>query len=46
MLRQHGHSRFSYSVRPSSTEFFDALVNYEPEIEAAAITSLKSTISN
>ena len=31
MFRAHGHSRFSYSVRPSSSEFFDQLVAYEPK---------------
>jgi hypothetical protein len=31
MFRTNGRSRFSYSVRPSSTEFFDELVAYQPE---------------
>ena len=31
MFRAHGRSRFSYSVRPSSGEFFDELVAYEPK---------------
>src|SRR5256885_4096795 len=30
MMWDGGHSRFTYAVRPSSTEFFDALVNFVP----------------
>ena len=31
MFRANGKSRFSYSVRPSSNEFFDAFVNFAAE---------------
>lgn len=39
-------SRFSYSVRPSSAEFLDALVNFWPEREAAEGVSLAKLINN
>ena len=39
-------SRFSYSVRPSSKEFFDALVNYCPDSTPDNIPSLRSLITN
>lgn len=39
-------SRFSYFVRPSSTEFFDALVNFWPAREAADDASLANLITN
>lgn len=39
-------SRFSYFVRPSSTEFFDALVNFWPAREAADGASLATLITN
>lgn len=39
-------SRFSYTVRPSSTEFFDELVNFWPAREAADGTSLARLITN
>jgi hypothetical protein len=32
MFRTNGKSRFSYSVRPSSNEFFDAFVNFNAEV--------------
>jgi hypothetical protein len=32
----NGHSRFRYAVRPSTTDFFDALVNHFPDGPAAA----------
>jgi hypothetical protein len=35
MFLTHGRSRFSYSVRPSSTEFFDELVAYQPKCPPA-----------
>ncbi|MGY2211741.1 DUF262 domain-containing protein [Pseudomonas pergaminensis] len=40
------HSRFSYSVRPSSAEFFDELVNFWPAREAADGASLAKLITN
>ncbi|MEE4690580.1 DUF262 domain-containing protein [Pseudomonas alliivorans] len=39
-------SRFSYSVRPSSAEFFDELVNFWPAREAADGSSLTGLITN
>ncbi|KIH84094.1 DUF262 domain-containing protein [Pseudomonas batumici] len=39
-------SRFSYSVRPSSAEFFDELVNFWPAREAADESSLTGLITN
>lgn len=39
-------SRFSYSVRPSSAEFFDELVNFWPARDAADGTSLAKLITN
>jgi len=39
-------SRFSYSVRPSSGEFFDALVNFWPESGAADGAALSALITN
>jgi len=39
-------SRFSYSVRQSSTEFFDALMSYSPDISPDGLTSVKSLMTN
>lgn len=39
-------SRFSYSVRPSSAEFFDALVHFWPEREVSDGASLAKLITN
>lgn len=39
-------SRFSYSVRPTSEDFFDALVSYKPECRADEITRLSTLITN
>jgi len=41
-----GSSRFSYSVRPSSAEFFDALVNFELGSLPEKGTKLSSLIRN
>lgn len=40
------HSRFSYQVRPSSTEFFDALVQFEPACQAQAVSAVKKFIED
>jgi len=40
------HSRFSYGVRPSSTEFFDELVRYVPACKPDAVPSVKRLIEN
>jgi len=41
-----GSSRFSYSVRPSSAEFFDALVGFEPEFSLEAVDSLTEKLTD
>jgi Protein of unknown function DUF262 len=46
MFRAHGRSRFSYSVRPSSNEFFDELVTYLPEYRPGDIEQLSPLITN
>lgn len=46
MFRTHDHSRFSYSVRPSSNEFFDKLVTYEPEGRPGHVDQLSRLITN
>jgi hypothetical protein len=43
----HGaSSRFSYSVRPSSTEFFDAFVGYSPDISPDDVDSLSAMLTD
>jgi len=39
-------SRFSYSVRQSSKEFFDALINYVPNISPNGLVSVQALITN
>ncbi len=46
ILCPQGASRFSYSVRPSSTEFFDALVKFCPSVSPADVPSLTALITN
>jgi len=46
ILSPQGTSRFSYSVRPSSKEFFDALVNFCPDISPEDVPSLIKLITN
>jgi hypothetical protein len=41
-----GVSRFSYFVRPSSTEFFDALVVFVPKFEPVAVDSLSEMLTD
>ncbi len=40
------HSRFAYSVRPSSNEFFDQLVSYHPAISPDEVQSLATLIAD
>jgi hypothetical protein len=40
------HSRFSYQVRPSSSEFFDELVNFIPEVTPDEILSVRKLLEN
>ncbi len=46
ILCSQGTSRFSYSVRPSSTEFFDALVKFCPDISPYDVPSLIAMVTN
>lgn len=41
LVRGNQHSRFSYQVRPSSEEFFDALVAFAPTANASDEPSIK-----
>jgi hypothetical protein len=43
---QGKESRFSYSVRPSSVEFFDALANFIPILSPGDVPSLMDMITN
>jgi len=40
------HSRFAYGVRPSSTEFFDALVVFVPEDELDDVPSVRRMLED
>jgi uncharacterized protein with ParB-like and HNH nuclease domain len=44
LLCPQGFSRFSYNVRPSSTEFFDQLVNFFPASSPNEVPSLKALV--
>jgi hypothetical protein len=46
MFRAGAHSRFSYSVRTSSSEYFDELVAYKPECRPGDVNSLSQLITN
>lgn len=46
LLCPQGHSRFSYNVRPSSTEFFDQMVNFFPASLPDEVTSLKTLVTD
>ncbi len=46
MFRTNGHARFSYSVRPSSNEFFDALVAYKPDNRPEQVKQLSELITD
>ena len=46
LLCPEGTSRFSYSVRPSSTEFFDALVKFVPVSSPDQVAKLSSLVKN
>lgn len=46
LLCPQGPSRFSYNVRPSSTEFFDQLVNFFPASSPDEVTSLKTLVTD
>ena len=40
------HSRFAYSVRPSSNEFFDQLVSYRPDASPEDVQSMAAMIAD
>lgn len=46
MFCPEGYSRFSYKVRPSSSEFFDALVGFMPEDAPDTVESLSALLTN
>ena len=46
MFCPEGYSRFSYKVRPSSSEFFDALVGFVPEDAPDTVVSLSALLTN
>ena len=46
IFHSQGSSRFSYTVRPSSTEFFDELVRFFPDSSPNEIPSIKAIITN
>ncbi|MBB3205513.1 hypothetical protein FHS27_001313 [Rhodopirellula rubra] len=46
LFRDGDHSRFSYSVRQSSNEFFDALVQCQPEDRPDEVAQLSHWIAN
>lgn len=46
LFRANGHARFSYSVRPSSNDFFDALVAYEPACPQQDVERLSVLIAD
>jgi len=46
LFHRDGHARFSYSVRTTSSEFFDKLVTRRPEKKPDEIVSLRDWITN
>ena len=46
MFRANTRARFSYSVRPSSSEFFDALVMFEPVQPPEEVAVISHLITN
>lgn len=46
MLWDGKHSRFTYGVRPSSTEFFDELVRYRPHVTPDEVSSVRDLVEN
>ena len=46
IFRAGDRARFAYSVRPSSTEFFDALVSYRPELRPEAVANLVKLVED
>jgi hypothetical protein len=46
LFLSEGHSRFTYSVRPSSNEFFDQLVSYRPLLTPKVVPNLAALIAD
>lgn len=46
IFRANGHSRFTYRVRPSSNEFFDELVAYQPDILTEKVVEVSKLIED
>lgn len=46
LFLSEGHSRFAYSVRPSSNEFFDQLVGYRPDRGPEDVPNLATMIAD
>ena len=46
LFRANGKSRFSYSVRPSSNEFFDAFVSFEAEDTPENVVQISTLIAD
>jgi hypothetical protein len=46
LFRKNGRARFAYSVRPSTTEFFDALVGYRPAASPESVPNLAQLITD
>lgn len=46
MMLDGKRSRFAYSVRPSSTEFFDALVNFAPQDTPGKVGSVRRLLED
>ena len=44
LLSVEGKSRFSYTVRPSSAEFYDALVQYSPDCAVDSVNSVSQLV--
>lgn len=44
LFERNGHSRFTYRVRPSSSDFFDFLVAFRPETLPKEVSSLSELI--
>ena len=46
LFLKDGHSRFTYRVRPSSSEFFDFLVTFRPESSPSEVAAVSTLIQN
>lgn len=46
MLWDGKHSRFTYGVRPSSTEFFDEMVRYVPDATPDGVSSVRKLVED